>query len=69
MSQKASVLDMLLCSDLPDMRASLPEKQVEVSRLSQLTEEPIEFTLRFLTYDQVCCIQGKPVRSRPPTVY
>ena len=60
MSEKKSVLDILLRSDLPDMRKSLPEKKVEISRLSKLTGEPVLFTLRALTYDQVRRIQDKP---------
>ncbi len=54
MSEKkepVSVLDLLLRPELPDVRRELPEKQVEVKRLSGLTGEKAVFTLRGLTYD------------------
>ena len=54
------VLDVLLRPDLPDVRKALPEKKVEVSRLSSLAGAPVIFTLRGLTYDQVRQIQDKP---------
>jgi len=63
MSEKkepVSVLDLLLRPELPDVRKALPEKQVEVKRLSELTGEKVIFTLRGLTYDQVRRIQDHP---------
>ena len=47
-----SVLDLLLRPDLPDVRRELPEKRVEVKRLSRLAGEPVVFRLKALTYDQ-----------------
>ena len=58
--KKLDVLDVLLRPDLPDVRKALPEKKVEVSRLSSLAGAPVIFTLRGLTYDQVRQIQDKP---------
>lgn len=58
--EKMSTLDILLGADLPDMRKNLPEKQVEVPRLSQEAGKPVIFTLRALSYDKVREIQGKP---------
>lgn len=58
--KKLDVLDVLLRPELPDVRKSLPEKRVEVSRLSQIAGEPVVFTLRGLSYDQVRKIQDKP---------
>lgn len=55
-----SVLDLLLRTDLPDVRKVLPEKQVEVKRLSELAGEPVIFTLRALTYDETRQLQDKP---------
>lgn len=58
--EPASVLDLLLRPELPDVRRVLQEKQVEVKRLSKLTGEKVVFTLRALTYDQVRRIQDHP---------
>lgn len=55
-----SVLDLLLKPELPDVRKVLPEKRVEVPRLSELAGEPVVFTLRGLSYDQVRMVQEKP---------
>lgn len=55
-----SVLELLLKPELPDVRKVLPEKQVEVPRLSELTGAPVVFTLRGLSYDQVRKVQEKP---------
>jgi len=58
--ENAGVLDLLLRPELPDVRRELPEKQVEVKRLSKLTGEKAVFTLRGLTYDQVRRVQDYP---------
>ena len=55
-----NVLDILLRSDLPDVRKTLPEKTVEIKRLSKLAGTPVMFTLKALTYDQVRRIQEYP---------
>lgn len=55
-----SVLDLLLRPDLPDVRRELPEKRVEVKRLSRLAGEPVVFHLKALTYDQTRRVQDKP---------
>lgn len=55
-----SVLDLLLRPDLPDVRRELPEKRVEVKRLSCLAGEPVVFRLKALTYDQTRRVQDKP---------
>ena len=55
-----SVLDLLLRPELPDVRRELPEKRVEVKRLSRLTGEPVVFRLKALTYDQTRRVQDKP---------
>ena len=55
-----SVLDLLLRADLPDVRRELPEKRVEVKRLSRLAGEPVVFRLKALTYDQTRRVQDKP---------
>ena len=55
-----SVLDLLLRPELPDVRRELPEKQVEVKRLSRLAGEPVVFRLKALTYDQTRRVQDKP---------
>nr|WP_325212346.1 hypothetical protein [uncultured Oscillibacter sp.] len=57
--KNASALDLLLRPELPDVRKVLPEKKVEVKRLSQLTGEPVVFTLRGLTYREIRDIQDK----------
>lgn len=54
------VLDLLLRGDLPDVRKTLPEKRVEVTRLSELSGGPVVFTLRALTYDETRRLQDKP---------
>ncbi|WP_312637133.1 phage tail assembly chaperone [Oscillibacter sp.] len=58
--KSVSVLELLLKPELPDVRKVLPEKQVEVPRLSELAGEPVVFTLRGLSYDQVRQVQEKP---------
>lgn len=58
--EETHVLDILLRPDLPDVRKVLPEKQVELPRLSQLTGKPAVFTLRGLSYTQVRDLQEKP---------
>ena len=58
--KSVSVLDLLLKPELPDVRKVLPEKQVEVPRLSELAGAPVVFTLRGLSYDQVRKVQEKP---------
>lgn len=57
---KSSVLDLLLRASLPDVRKNLPEKRVEVTRLTKLTGELVIFTLRALTYDETRRLQDKP---------
>ena len=58
--KKASVLDLLLRPEVPDARKALPEKKVEVTRLSELTGEPAVFTVRALSYSEIRRIQDKP---------
>ena len=58
--KNASVLDLLLRADLPDVRKALPEKRMEVKRLTELAGEPVVFTLRALTYNETRQIQDKP---------
>lgn len=58
--KKASVLDLLLRPELPDVRKVLPEKQVEVKRLTELAGEPVVFTLRALTYNETRQLYDKP---------
>lgn len=55
-----SVLELLLKPELPDVRKVLPEKAFKVDRLSELAGEPVVFTLRALSYDQVRTVQEKP---------
>ena len=57
--KNASVLDLLLRTDLPDVRKALPEKRMEVKRLSELAGEPVIFTLRALSYKEIRDIQDK----------
>lgn len=57
--KNASVLDLLLRADLPDVRKALPEKRMEVKRLSELAGEPVIFTLRALSYKEIRDIQDK----------
>ena len=59
MEKKMNVLDVLLRADLPDMRKDLPEKRIEMIRLSDLAGAPVEFTLRGLTYKQVRELQDR----------
>ena len=58
--KKASVLDLLLRPELPDVRKVLPEKQVEVKRLTELAGEPVVFTLRAMTYNETRQLYDKP---------
>ena len=58
--EKMSVLDLLLRPELPDVRRALPEKKVEVKRLSELAGAPVVFTIRALTYDQTRKVQDHP---------
>lgn len=58
--KNVSTLDLLLRPELPDVRKTLAEKKVEVSRLSKLAGAPVVLTLRALTYEQVREIQARP---------
>lgn len=58
--KNVSVLDLLLRPELPDVRKILPEKRMEVKRLSKLTGQPVIFTLRALSYNEIRKVQGKP---------
>jgi len=58
--EKTGVLDILLGMQTPDMRKALPEKRLEIPRLSEAAGRPVVFTLRALTYDKVREIQDKP---------
>lgn len=58
--KNVSALDLLLRPELPDVRKTLPEKRVEVKRLSKLTGQPVIFTLRALSYNEIRKIQDKP---------
>ena len=58
--KKVSVLDLLLRPELPDVRKVLPEKQVEVKRLTELAGEPVVFTLRAMTYNETRQLYDKP---------
>ena len=57
--KNTNVLDLLLRTDLPDVRKTLPEKRMEVKRLTELAGEPVIFTLRGLTYQEIRDIQDK----------
>lgn len=63
-TKTVSVMDLLLRPELPDVRKALPEKQVEVTRLSELAGEPVVFRLRGLTYPQVRAVQERPEEDR-----
>lgn len=58
--KKVSALDLLLRPELPDVRKVLPEKRVEVKRLSEIAREPVVFTLRAMTYNETRQVQDKP---------
>lgn len=49
----SNLLDLLLRPELPDVVKDLPEKRVEVNRLSKLAGEKVVFTLRGLPYGRV----------------
>lgn len=63
-NSKTSVVDMLLRPELPDVRKQVPEKTVELPRLSQLAGGPVTFHLRGLTFDQVRTLQEKASGER-----
>lgn len=58
--KNVSVLDLLLRPELPDVRKVLPEKRMEVKRLTELTGEPAVFRLRALNYSETRRVQEKP---------
>lgn len=58
--KNVSVLDLLLRPEQPDMRKALPEKRVEVTRLSEAAGEPVIFTVRALSYREIRDLQDKP---------
>ena len=53
----SNLLDLLLRPELPEVVKDLPEKQVEVDRLSRLAGEKAVFTLRGLPYGRVQDLQ------------
>lgn len=58
--KKVSALDLLLRPEVPDARKALPEKRVEVTRLSEIAGEPVIFTVRALSYSEIRKVQDKP---------
>ena len=58
--KSVSVLELLLRPEVPDARKALPEKQVEVTRLSEIAGEPVIFTVRALSYSEIRKVQDKP---------
>lgn len=58
--KNVSVLDLLLRPEVPDARKTLPEKRVEVTRLSEIAGEPVIFTVRALSYSEIRKVQDKP---------
>lgn len=58
--KSVSALELLLRPELPDVRKVLPEKRVEVKRLSEIAGEPVVFTLRAMTYNETRQVQDKP---------
>lgn len=65
--KNVSVLDILLRPELPDVRKVLPEKRVEVRRLSEIAGAPVIFTLRALSYDEIRRLQDKPREEQAVT--
>ena len=57
--KSTGVLELLRRADLPDVRKTLPEKRMEVKRLTELAGEPVIFTLWGLTYQEIRDIQDK----------
>lgn len=51
--KKLDPLQVLLSSDLPDMRENLPHAMVELPRLSELAGAPVLFEVRGLTYKEI----------------
>lgn len=49
----SELLELLLRPEAPDVMKQLPEKQVEVKRLTRLLGEPAVFTLKGLPYGRV----------------
>lgn len=56
----SEMLDRLLRADAPDVRKNLPQKQFEISRLSELAGTPIVFTLQALPYGRIQDIRQMP---------
>lgn len=65
--KNVSALDVLLRPELPDVRKTLPEKQVEVKRLTELAGAPVIFTLRAMTYNETRQVQDKPREDQAVT--
>lgn len=65
--KNVSVLDLLLRPEVPDARKALPEKKVEVTRLSELAGEPVIFTVRALSYNEIRKVQDKPREDQAVT--
>lgn len=65
--KKVNALDLLLRPELPDVRKTLPEKRVEVKRLTELAGEPVIFTLRAMTYNETRQVQDKPREDQAVT--
>lgn len=65
MNEKLSVVDLLLRSELPDIRKQLPEKRVEVRRLSEQAGQPVVFRLQGLPYGEVQKIRSMSDAEAP----
>ena len=53
MAETTNPLDLLLQSDLPDLRKALPTKEVGVLRLTKAAGAPVIFRLRAMTSQEV----------------
>lgn len=65
--KNVSALELLLRPELPDARKALPEKRVEVKRLSEALGEPVIFTVRALSYNEIRRVQDKPREDQAVT--
>lgn len=54
------ILKLLLDADAPDVRRTLPQKQVQVKRLSEMLGKPAIFVLQALPYGRVQEIRRMP---------
>lgn len=61
--ENGDLIDMLLKSDVPDIRKKLPKAKMEIKRLSALTGRPVVLEIQALSYGRVQSLLEMPEKD------